>query len=148
MPTVLPESDREVVTYLHRRGSNVRIQLEAIDDERNNRGQTTRRGYTKYAHFNKGMFTTNIAEIQDLLEGSYAYKAQEVERQSVIQERALQQQLDSLMSVAEKNPELAKELQSRLKKMQMAAAATRRAQDTGVGEGTITVSGEEEQNKE
>jgi hypothetical protein len=94
------------------------------------------------------MFTTNIAEIQDLLEGSYAYKAQEVERQSVIQERALQQQLDSLMSVAEKNPELAKELQSRLKKMQMAAAATRRAQDTGVGEGTITVSGEEEQNEE
>jgi hypothetical protein len=38
MPTILPDSDREVVTYVHRRGNNVRIQLEAVEDERDARG--------------------------------------------------------------------------------------------------------------
>jgi hypothetical protein len=130
MPTILPadKTDREVVTYVHRRGSNVRIQLEAIDDLRDARGRTMERGKTLHAHFNKGLFTTNIAELQDGIENSYAYAAKEVEKSSVMQARAIKQQLDSMIALAEKDPELAAQLRSRLTSMQMAAKATKKGE--------------------
>jgi hypothetical protein len=139
MPTILPEgkADREVVTYVHRRGSNVRIQLEATDDIRDARGRLMERGKTLYAQFDKGLFTTNIGELQELLENSYAFEAKEVEKQSVLEERAIEQQLDSLMSIAEKNPTLAKELRSRLTKMQMAGKVNDQAKATGQGPGSV-----------
>lgn len=136
MPTILPadQTDREVVTYLHNRGNNVRIQLEAVEDERDSRGRLMRRGYTKYVQFDKGIFTTNIAELQDGLEASYAYKRNEVERKDVLDKRAQEQQLASLMELAEKDPELAKELRSRLTKMQTAQAKARKGKGTGTAE--------------
>ena len=128
MPTILPaeQSDREVVTYVHRRGSNVRIQLEAVEDERDARGRMMKKGHTVHAHFDKGLITTNIASLQDMLETSYAYEAKEVEKSSVMQARAAEKQLNSMMALAEQDPELAKMLRSRLTSIQMAAAATKR----------------------
>jgi hypothetical protein len=61
-----------------------------------------------------------------------------------MQERAIKKQLDSMMALAEKDPELATQLQSRLKKMQMAAAASRKASETGEPTGEATESKSEE----
>ena len=136
MPTILPEgqSDRAIVTYHHQRGSNVRIQLEAVEDERDSRGRMMKRGWTKHVTFTKGLFTTNIAELQDGLESSYAFKKHEVERQDVMDERAQEKQLGDLMELAEKDPALATKLRSRLTKMHQANKKAEAGEPTGTVE--------------
>ena len=146
LPTVLPETetDRDVVTYVHRRGSNVRIQLDAADDERDHRGRTIKRGYSTHVHFEKGLFTTNIEKFQEGLESSYAYKAGEVQRESELIKRANDKQLESLLEIAAGNPELASELRSRLTKMSISAAQAQRKGEASEPTGTITTSESEE----
>ena len=136
MPTILPEnqSNRDVVTYHHQRGNNVRIQLEAVEDERDARGRLMKRGYTKHVHFEKGLFTTNIGELQDGLEKSYAFKNHEVERQDVMDARAQEKQLDGLMELAEKDPTLATKLRSRLTKIHQANKKAGQGESTGSAE--------------
>lgn len=125
-PTVVPEdkTDRQVVTYVYKSSSNFRIQLDAVDEERDARGRMIKRGETQVAQFQDGLFTTNIADLQDKIENSFAYKSKDIQRQDAMEQKVAEKQLDALMKTVDENPELATELRSRLTKMQMAAKAT------------------------
>jgi hypothetical protein len=141
MPTVVPEenTDRQVVTYVHKSGSNLRIQLDALDDERDARGRLMKKGETLVAQFHNGIFTTNIADLQDKIEGSYAYRAAEIQRQDHMEKRALDSQLDSMMDLAKDNPELAGQLSEKLVQMQKVSSATDKAKRSGKGTGKVVV---------
>lgn len=141
MPTVVPEenTDRQVVTYVHKSGSNLRIQLDALDDERDARGRLMKKGETLVAQFQNGIFTTNIADLQDKIEGSYAYRAAEIQRQDHMEKRALDSQLDSMMDLAKDNPKLADQLSEKLVQMQKASSATGKAKRSSKGTGKVVV---------
>ena len=141
MPTVVPEenTDRQVVTYVHKSGSNLRIQLDALDDERDARGRLMKKGETLVAQFHNGIFTTPIADLQDKIEGSYAYRAAEIQRQDHMEKRALDSQLESMMDLAKDNPKLADQLSEKLVQMQKASSATGKAKRSGKGTGKVVV---------
>jgi hypothetical protein len=121
LPTVIPNSDRETVTYIASSADGLRLQLEASDDVRDVRGRIIERGSSLAAKFENGAFTTNIGDIIDGIENSYKYKAGLIEKQSVLEARAAEIQLNGVLELVNDNPELAKELRSRLTKQQMAA---------------------------
>lgn len=120
LPTVVPNSDRPVVTYVANKANNLRLQLDAVDDVRDHRGRIIEKGRSVAAKFTKGMFTTNIPAIQDGIEASYKYNKGLIERLDVIEQRAQEAQIQGVLELVENNPELARELRSKLAKQAIA----------------------------
>lgn len=119
--TIDEKSEAPVITYVHEKQSNTRVQLDAIDDIRDHRGRVIEKGSTLRADFRAGLFSTNKPEYISKLEESIAYRTGRIERQEVLHQRAEDKMLDGMLEAVKRNPELAKKLRSRLTSIQIKA---------------------------
>jgi hypothetical protein len=104
----------------------MRLQLQALPDEIDRVTGRVIQGDTKAIQFENGIYSTNRPEIQEMIEDSYAFRNGEIERADVLEKRARDKALESLMADAEADPELMTELRSRLAKK---AAAKKKSEE-------------------
>ena len=114
-----PKSDAPIIKYVHEKQSNTRLQLDAVDDTRDARGRILEKGFTMKADFVRGLFETNLPNYIEKMEESIAYRTHKIERADVLEARANERMVETMLEAVRKNPELAKELRSRLTSQQM-----------------------------
>lgn len=108
--------DENPIRVFVSRYSDFRLQLKALPDLKDPQTGQIIKGAHQVAQFRHGMFETNIPEIIELVEKSYAFQNGDVEDHKELIQKAKDKRYGELLVLAQSDPELLDRLKKDLVK--------------------------------